>query len=332
MQQWIADFTSPDGEKKAIDQFQSTFHSVFLELYLNQLLRLSGAKIDTTQIAPDFKAETPELTYFVEATVANFANDINLENQRTERDVYGESDHYEILDESILRTWRRINEKSGDFKRYGEEAKSSPFVIAIGDFGQINYGQASYYAPLAVLYNAYHDPRDKTDLKNLCEDSFDREYKYKKGHGGETQDKYELGFFSSEKSEKYKHISAVIYTCTLTLGKLSSLVTDHGFLDKYVCVEREALRKIRKSGDSPDESLGDGVFVFHNPFAEHPLEDSFMSMKGVSHVRYLEDEGLIEINCNETSPLVRRFVGPLELASLQVPDFDEFEWIPVRAI
>lgn len=93
-----------------------------------------------------------------------------------------------------------------------------------------------------------------------------------------------------------------------------------------MCLDREELRIIRKSGDSPDESLGDGIFVFHNPFAERPLDESFMNMRGISHVRYQEDEGLIEINCCETSPLVRRYTGPHMLAPIQVPDFDELNW------
>lgn len=327
LQQWIDGFTSPDGELKSIDEFQATFHSVFLELYINQLLQFSGAKVDTDQERPDFKAQKSNLTYFVEVTVANISESGTPESERTEQDAYGKNDQYKILDEAIFRTRRRIGEKSRDFRRYGEEAKTSPFVIAVGDFSQINYGQGSYYAPLAVLYNAYYDPDDKTDLKILCEDSFGREYKYKERHGGKNQSQFELGFFASE---KHKHISAVIYTCTLSLGKLTSLVRSHGIIDKYVCLDREALRIIRKSGDSSDESLGDGIFVFHNPFAEHPLDESFMNMKGISHVRYREDEGFIEINCCETSPLVRRYVGPLALASLQVPDFDEFNWVAMR--
>lgn len=55
LRQWIDDFTSPDGELKSIDEFQATFHSVFLELYINQLLRFSGAKVETNQVRPDFK-------------------------------------------------------------------------------------------------------------------------------------------------------------------------------------------------------------------------------------------------------------------------------------
>lgn len=179
LQQWIDDFTSPDGELKSIDEFQTTFHSVFLELYINQLLRFSGAKVDTEQERPDFKAQKSNLTYFVEATVANISESGTPESERTEQDAYGKNDQYKILDEAISRIRRRIGEKSRDFHRYCEEAQASPFVIAIGDFSQINYGQGAYYAPLAVLYNAYYDPDDKTDLKILCEDSFDREYKYK---------------------------------------------------------------------------------------------------------------------------------------------------------
>jgi len=327
LQQWIDDFSSPDGELKSIDEFQATFHSVFLELYLNQLLRSSGANITTSQERPDFKAQKFNLTYFVEATVANISDSGKPESERTEKNVYGKNDQVGILNEGISRFRRRISEKSRDFRGYDEEAKTSPFVIAIGDFSQVNYGQGSYYAPLAVLYNAYYDPNDKTDLKIFCEDSFGREYKYKERHGGKSQSQFELGFFASE---KHKHISALIYTCTLSLGKLTSLVRNHGIIDKYVCLEREVFRVFRQSGQSPDESLGDGVFVFHNPFAENPLEDSFLNMRGISHVRYLEDEWLIEISCCETSPLVRRYAGPLVWAPDQVPDFDEFQWVPIE--
>jgi hypothetical protein len=326
---WIKYFVSPDGETKSIDQFQASFHSVFLELYLNELFRLSGAKIVTEQIAPDFKICKDEITYFIEATVSNVADEGRPEKERTESDVYGKNDHYSILNEAILRTLRRIRVKNRDFKRYSEEVKSSPFVLALGDFSQVNYGQASYYAPLAVLYNAYYDPDEKTDLKILCEDSLGREYKFIERLGKNDTAGFELGIFSTDKND---HISALAYTCMLSLGKLTSLSEDHGFVKKYVCVERELFRKIRYSGTSPDETLGDGLFIFHNPFAKFPLPDSFMDMKGVTHVRYNADENIIDLNCNGASPLIRRYTGPHMLAPLQVPEFDEFVFLPTRKI
>jgi hypothetical protein len=325
LEKWIKEFKSPDGETKSIDQFQKTFHSVFLELFLNQLFILDEAeietKIDRNQKMPDFKIQKNNRTYFIEAVTANFSDSEKPEAERTERDVYGENDHYAILDESISRLMRSILNKSNDFEGYSNVDANSPFVIATGDFSQINYGQAAYFPPLAALYNAYYDPDEKMDLKILCEDSLDREYKFKEKHGGANKDKFELGLFTSE---KYKHISAIIYTCTLTLGKLTSLLKDHGENNKYVCLDRESLRIIRFSGSSPDEYLGDGVFIFHNPHAENPLEDAFINLKGVTNFRYLEDDGLIEIVCNSTSPLIRRYVGPRDLARFQVPNFEDF--------
>jgi hypothetical protein len=322
LQQWITDFSSPDGETKAIDQFQATFHSVFFELYITQLLRTSGSRLRIDQIAPDFKVETDKGEYFIEATIANIADSGRTEGERTEQDVYGINDHYTILDESISRIRRRICTKSSDYKGYSDAIKSAPFVIAIADFSHVNYGQASYFPPLAVLYNAYYDLHEKTDLKILCEDSFGREYKYKETHGGKNQKGFSIGLFSSD---KHKHISAVMYTCTLSLGKLSSLLVDHVPIKKYVCVEREDRRVLRQSGQSSDEFLADGIFIFHNPFAERPLDDDFLNMPGISHVRYFEKENIIQIRCNGQSPLMRRYVGPLIMAPFQLPEFEKFQ-------
>ncbi|MBB4133385.1 hypothetical protein [Xanthomonas sp. 3075] len=323
LQEWISEFKSPEGEKKARNAFRTQFRPVFLEIYINQLLFESGSTVDTSRNAPDFRVTKDSYTYSVEVTVANREQGSRDDDSRTEQDVYGANDQYNIIDSSISRLSGRIKNKSSDFlNNYDAETKALPFVIALGDYSSVNYGQTAYFAPLAALYCAYYDPEDRTDLKLLCQDAFDREYKYKPNHSIKKNKAVEVGFFCND---KYTHISAIIYTCMLSLGKLSSLVKDHEPSPKYVCVERDfGLRLLRFSGGTPDESIGDGVFVFHNPYASQPLGDDFMSASGVTHVRYDEDESLIEFSRPGAELLIRRYVGPKELVMDQLPAFDEF--------
>ncbi len=328
LKQWINDFNSPDGDIKSKDEFQKTFHSVFLELYINQVLIQSSGRIDTSRQAPDFRVECDRTLYSVEATVANIADDDRKEDTRTESDIYGVNSYYEIVDASISRLARRLKIKSSDFiKKYDRETQSLPFVIAVGDYSSVNYGQAAYFSPLAALYCAYHDPEERMSLKILCSDSEGREYKHKFSHIIKSDKEIEVGFFCSH---KHAHISAVIYTCTLSLGKISSLTSNHKPSRKYVCVERESgQRLLRFSGGRPDEVLGDGLFVFHNPFASQPLSNEFLTAKGVTHIRYDDENSLITTSRPFSEILTRRYVGPESLVSTQLPRFEEFKFFPV---
>jgi hypothetical protein len=327
LQKWISEFRSPEGEKKARNSFRTQFRPVFLEMYVNQLLLASGATVDTAKNAPDFRVTKDSCSYSVEVTVANKEAGGRDEESRTEHDVYGSNDQYQIIESSVSRLSARIKEKSSDFlNTYDADAKSLPFVIALGDYSSVNYGQAAYFAPLETLYCAHYDPEERTALKVLCQDSFDREYKYKPHHFIKKDKSVKVGFFCDD---KFSHISAILYTCMLSLGKLSSLVRDHVPYDKYVCVERDSgIRLLRFSGSNPDESIGDGVFVFHNPYASLPLRDDFMPTSGVTHVRYDEEESLISFSRPASELLIRRYVGPKELVDTQLPEFDEFRFIP----
>lgn len=326
---WIVDFPIKDGLNKTINEFQSTFRSTFWELYLNQIITSSGWQVDPEAVSPDFIIQKGSKTYSIEAVVANFAKDSVSEEKRTVGDIYNENDIYQIIDASVLRTLNAITYKSDKFfTNYSanERVASNPYIIALADYGQINYGQAAFYSMMSVLYNAAYDPEDKLELKILCEDNFGNEYKYIESYKKQNGTELPLGFFSNEKN---KHVSAILFTCTLTLGKLTSLTGTHSY-DRFIYLEREHIKQIRYSGSKPDESLCDGLFLFLNPYAEYPIELQSFQGKGLTVITGdLENEYEFKIDCENSSTLTRRKVGMRGEEHLYLKDLGEFMFYPV---
>lgn len=334
LSKWIRKFQVKDGKKKTIRQFQETFHSTFWEIYINEVVLRSGDLILNETASPDFCIKHGDSIIGVEAVIANIADSEAKETERTLYDVYGENNYHEIMHESIIRSYNAFSSKE---KLYQEKYKNIPsikdeiFTIAIGDYGQINYGQTNYKAMLALLYQAYHDPDDqKEDLIILCEDTTGREYKHlekiTKKKGGELN----IGIFSNS---NYSHISAVIYSCTLSLGKLSSLSECHSPLGKCIMTEWEIgekeLRILRYSGSSPDENLFDGLFVFHNPYAEKKLPPTFLRKEGIVHFTFNTGESFIETSPEHPKILKRRYVCMKGMEADLIPDFDDLAFLPV---
>ncbi|MEN8511341.1 hypothetical protein [Burkholderia sp. RS02] len=333
---WMNDFVFKDGFKKTIEEFQNNFHSMFWEIYLNKTFLKSGFTISEKIKSPDFCLTKDDKKIFVEAVVSNIAESEPKENERTFQDIYGNNDYYNILDESIVRLYNSFCNKQERYENHysnNQEIKGSPFVLAVGDYAQINYGQSYYYPLLALLYGAYYDKNDKRDdLKILCEDSLDKEYKFIESHPKKNGAPLKLGLFNDKRNE---HISAVIYSCTTTLGKLSSLSKNHIPQDKCIVVDRETygqeLQILRYSGTQPDETLHDGLFVYHNPNAKHKIPEDFLVEKGVTHFRFDEDgETGICIRFNPTHGILkRRHVCMKGMEEEFIEKFSDFHFFPV---
>ena len=327
LKSWIKNFIIKDGKTKTIKEFQTTFHSTFFELYLNEVILNSGATISNNVKSPDFYIKKEGINICVEAVIANIAEAGEPESTRTLSDIYGENDYYKIVDESIIRTLGAI---TGKLKKYPQYAKSDfvkndSFIIALADFSQVNYGQSYFYPLLAILYQAYYDPDEKTDLKIYCNDSLDKQYKYKDVHLKPNGNPLNLGLFSSD---EYKHISAIIYTCTLTFGKLTSLSENHS-IPRFIRLDRENIDVLRYSGQQSDESLCDGLFIFHNPFAEKPLPNNYFKGKGLTNILFNAEEYVIDIDCQDSSPLMRRRTGMKGDECIDMDDIDKFHFLPI---
>lgn len=301
LKDWIDGFI--DRDNKIVKQFQESFHSTFWEFYLFAVFKEAGFEIDFTKNRPDFIITKPKKLY-IEAVVANIKKYGKKEEERTLKDILSmvrpvhlDEDFSNNLDESIIRYSNSIDSKyqkyngytdsKGKYKKgYIEDKdfdKNAPYIIALSGYEQINYGNNFYYAMLSLLYGIHYD--------NL-NDKYSKKESILKPN---TDSKIKLGLFLND---AMKDISAIIFSSTVTLGKLTSLSISQNKsplkLNSVLCMKHDTEPPYFKpqvvSKDNP-EYLSDGLFVFHNPFAVNPISNDLFKNTNVINVKFDIDKG-----------------------------------------
>ena len=173
-----------------------------------------------------------------------------------------------------------------------------------------DYPRLSMFVPdAALIYERYKTSEAELKLHDMIRDTID------------------IGLF---KKEEYKQVSAIIFTCTLTIGKLTSSLISNGFPpmgsvftihENTNATELSNHLRFQAKVITPDykEEISEGVFVFHNPNASNPIPDSFLVNTCVTNV-YLEDEG-IRVKGNNP-PLVARYSSFVPIEAL-IPSIKE---------
>lgn len=295
-----------DRDNKIVDEFQKNFNSSFWEFYLYAIFNKLGFEIDMTKEMPDFIIKKP-FEFYVEAVIPNIKINGRPESERKIEETLGglypihkQDDFEEIIDEAIIRQASAIKSKNEKFTNVYQEKEwvkaNAPFVIAEGSFDQVNYWKEFYYPMMALLYDYYYNRKTEGFMK--------RGVIIKPDTGGEIQ----LGIFNDKSHE---HISAIIFSCTLTLGKLTALAIVQNSvglhnLNRVLNIRHDMdwphFKVQEVSADNPEELI-DGVFIFHNPNAKNKLPLSVFSDSGAVQV-YVENGG---IKFDATSlPLVAR--------------------------
>ncbi len=108
-----------------------------------------------------------------------------------------------------------------------------------------------------------------------------------------SQSSIPLGVFFNE---SFKDISAIIFSCTTTIGKVSATIASR---EDYVqntvltlyhdLMDEDIPFKINIVTPNSAELLEDGLFIFHNPNASNPLDLKFFNSPGIDEnmrVRY----------------------------------------------
>ncbi|HEY8359515.1 MAG TPA: hypothetical protein VIL30_18855, partial [Ramlibacter sp.] len=108
--------------------------------------------------------------------------------------------------------------------------------------------------------------------------------------------------------DEFRHVSAVLFTCTLTLGKLTSMAISAGYpsMNLVTLVRQdyeEPLFKLQEISAESKEDLFDGLFVLHNPNATYPLPASAFVNTSAIHVRQVPGGHTFE---GDNLPLVAR--------------------------
>jgi hypothetical protein len=280
---WAAGF--PDRDGKLVREFQTTFNSTFWEIYLYACLKAYACDFDWSQASPDFCVRSRNVDLTIEATTANAAAGKPNEWARafTEEELRTLRRFKQLNTEAIIRLSNAI---LGKLRKYETSysnmghVKGKPFVIAVAPFEQPHFN-LQYDRPIrALLYDYYVD-----------EDAYLNKPKaYPHGppvvHLGtvdkENGAKIPLGIFNNK---NYSEVSAVIFSCTATWGKLSAMSTNPltntivaslwGTEPNGAPIRREVPRA------QHHETILDGLQVYHNPFARTPLPHEIFRAPGV---------------------------------------------------
>ena len=339
LSEWADGMEDRDG--KFVREFQETFHSAFWEIIIYRLLINAGYSLNQTHPMPDFYINEPKI--FIEAVTANItgekAEQIKADIEKYEeqhRDVsvkgnvsnlrtlaygnlrspidqfkkmlppYLNMDFHKNLVYSIVRYSSAISSK---LKKYNDTYikkewvdSNDPFIIAMASFDELTYGNEYIYPLIALLYGRIYNP-----FLNIY-------YPQDKVQKTESL-AIDIGLFNKP---EYEQISAIMFSCTSTLGKLlangisnglpslNKVVTFHEDMSKCNNINGMVFpRFIKKevSNKQPEE-LPEGIFIFHNPNAKNPLPPSFLKNVCVTHI-YFED-GRIAFSGNG-SPIVFRY-------------------------
>lgn len=304
-----------DRDHNMIQKFQKTFHSSFWEFYLYACFKEAGFVMDQSHNRPDFMITAP-FEMNVEAVVANIKEGGRPESDRGASDLMdmfipprNQEDFFDLQHEAVTRQSNAIQSK---IKKYSEYSRCNwvkediPFVIALSSYGQVNYGREYIYPMMTLLYGMYYIP-EKDDY-----------YIVKDIPKPESTARIPVGLFCTD---QYREISAVLYSCTTTLGKVTSLSISQGNQSPNTVYnlrrDYEDLNRPYKihrvSFDCP-EMLTDGLFLFHNPFAKNKLDVKNFENTNITQF-FFKDNRLM--HTSNTYPIVCR---------LNIPQFMEMEY------
>lgn len=264
IQQWAEGFEDRDG--KFLKEFQTTFESSFWELYLYAALKEWGVPIDMSNNAPDFLVGG-QCPFALEATIAAPVAGGKPAFGYSVDDIPQEFTSFNI--ESAIRICNSFSAKVNRYRKYYSSlshVKGKPFVLGIASFDRPLAHLASSRPIIAALYGLYHDE----DATGSAADGV-MSYNVTSAPKNESVN-IDVGLFCDD---KYSEISAVIYSCLVTWGKVRALADNPDALSFYSTFHPNPGKLMPRMRYTPKrdyvEHLMDGLFVLHNPFARHPL-------------------------------------------------------------
>lgn len=311
---WTKDFH--DRDNKITREFQETFHSAFFEFYLHAAFKELGLVLNNNYNRPDFIIEGSD-GFYVEAVVSEIKQGGIPESKRTTNDhlsmlspIKTDIEFSELIDEAITRHSNSIQFKLDKYIGYKDKkgkwkpgykncewiSEEKPYTIALSSYDQINYGKECIYSMMALLYGLYYSPEKDCYFK--------RNFITKPG----TNSKVKIGIFEND---SMRDVSAIIFTNTLTLGKLSSLSKSSQEDMAHVINIRYDYEpphyKIHEVNINHPEYLLDGLYVFHNPNAKLKLSCKALGDNGVLQVS-LDEKGHVMEGWRR--PIVARYCSP----------------------
>ncbi len=289
LQDWARGFVDRDG--KFIEEFQTTFNSSFWELYLFAVLKKYGMSVDFSQARPDFCI--PSLGLNIEATIASNAQSAEPEFARLGKMPPGDLNAFNL--QTIVRL---ANSLAAKHRKYIESyapldhVKDRAYVVAVTNFDQPFSCMACQRPIEAVLYGYYVDEERYIATGGQKGRLQGEELRQVFKDNGSPID---LGLFTTP---AYREISAEIFSGCATMGKVRALSSDPapGIVFTALRLNPAADRPhvINEPKRRYQESLLDGLRVYHNPFAQRPLDPALFRHPSVFQWHFQGDEEIIE--------------------------------------
>lgn len=285
-----------DRDGNFIEQFQSAgFDARIWELYLWATLVSLGYEVTMPNPSPDFIARGLDGTFAIEATTVNPPTGPDgkpVETPRPEQpeELQAYAEHY-----LATRYSGPLVTKLG--KRYWEkpDVAGLPLVFAIQDFHDELSMTYSIGGLISYLYGVSIYDIDETTgrSKPITEHVW----------GTKT---VPSGFFTLPDSE---HVAAVAFNSQGTIAKFNRMGIKCGFDPEGVRLIHEG-KRLNASGDEPElvrfsetvevdypEDWVDGMNIFHNPNALHPLSPDLIP--GATHHNMSPDGDMLAIHPTE---------------------------------
>lgn len=265
-----------DVDGNFIEQFQTTgFDARVWELYLYAAFVELGYVFDREYSAPDFLCTGLAGKFFVEATTINPSVAGPLIEELTEEEYF--QNYLPIKFGSAL--FSKLQKKYWRLDHVGD----LPLVFAIQDFHQPFAMVWSTHALIEYLYGVRPLRLETADGQSasIIEDIASFRVGAKE---------VPPGFFFQPDAE---HVSAVIANPSGTFAKFDRMAYLAGFGDRDIRMFREGVRfldlasveEFASAVHSPDyrETWVEGMSVYHNPRALHPLPDFYIPTAAHHH-------------------------------------------------
>jgi hypothetical protein len=304
LRDWATDFLDRDG--KFVYEFQTTFEPCLWELYLFACLKEINASVDFSSQVPDFLVEKDH-KFCIEATISAPASGTppphSFDITTSLPDDFNEFNRQATL--RICNSFTSKEKKYISSYRNLEHVKDKPFIIAIASFDRPFSHMAASRPIMSALYGIYHD-EEETIARNAS-----NVIQYDVNEVNKNKDtNIPLGYFADN---SYSHISAVIYSSLATWGKIRALADNPNANSVYVTFHpnENDIKPIVKSTLKKDykEHLIDGLYIFHNPFADNPIPLTTFDHPRIAQF-YSKDKRSIE----EVAPddfLLLRYLGTI---------------------
>lgn len=291
-----------DIDGNFIDQFQSRhgFDARIWELYLWCYFREEDFEFDTSHDAPDFMLRKFGEEVAVEAVHTKRTQGIGEELSEMDLETMQDKLRNEIplMFGSTLFSKLRLNEKK---TKYWELAhvKGKPLIFAIADFHADMSMTWSFPAIISMLYG----------IEQKVKTGEDGQVTLVSASGNKFEKSNDIEIMPLFLDERYKHVSAVLFSPCGTISKFNRMGVQAGYGDsRYTLIHLKLCFNHLENAIYPNvffnvvdenchETWADGIQIFHNPMAEIPLDPQLFPHVGHHYYK----DGLLYSNMPQDS-------------------------------